>query len=84
MDAFQYMAILHEDKATGIVDGKRKLGYQIQVRCWDSKDARKATPTKLDWGHLINLADEITQAIPEVVSVNYNITKKPPSTIEAV
>ncbi|HQA92011.1 MAG TPA: ATP-binding protein, partial [Sedimentisphaerales bacterium] len=42
--AFQYMAILHEDRVTGMRDGKRDFGCQIEVRCWDSVDARTATP----------------------------------------
>ena len=45
--AFQYMAILHEDRVTGISDGRRHFGQQIEVRCWDSVDARMATPTRL-------------------------------------
>jgi GMP synthase (glutamine-hydrolysing) len=83
-NAFQYMAILHEDKVTGIREGKREFGYQIEVRCWDSVDARTATPTKLPFEILEKLAKRITTEIPGVVSVTYNITPKPPSTMEAV
>jgi len=82
--AFQYMAILHEDRMTGMVDGKREFGRQIELRCWDSVDARTATPTKLSFDVLENLADEIIKALPGVVSVTYNIAPKPPSTIEAI
>lgn len=82
--AFQYMAILHEDKVTGIRDGKREFGQQIEIRCWDSVDARTATPTRLSFDILEKLAFEITSKVPGVVSVTYNITPKPPSTIEAV
>ncbi|MGE4357685.1 MAG: ATP-binding protein [Candidatus Omnitrophota bacterium] len=82
--AFQYFAILHEDRVTGIKDGKREFGYQIELRCWDSKDAVTASPTKLSYDTLFKLAKKITQEIPLVVSVTYNITSKPPSTIEAV
>lgn len=83
-DAFQYMAILHEDRVTGMRDGKRDYGLQIEVRCWDSKDARTGSPTKLPHDVLERLAERITTEVPGVVSVTYNITKKPPSTIEAV
>jgi GMP synthase (glutamine-hydrolysing) len=82
--AFQYMAILHEDRVTGMRDGKRDFGQQIEVRCWQSIDARTATPTKLPFKVLEKLAREITQKVPGVVSVTYNIASKPPSTIEAV
>jgi GMP synthase (glutamine-hydrolysing) len=42
------------------------------------------TPTKLPYETLIKLGDRITGEVPGVVSVTYNITRKPPSTIEAI
>jgi GMP synthase (glutamine-hydrolysing) len=82
--AFQYMAILHEDRVTGIRDGKRDFGQQIEVRCWDSIDARTATPTRISFEILEKVAREIIRTVPGIVSVTYNIGSKPPSTIEAV
>jgi GMP synthase (glutamine-hydrolysing) len=82
--AFQYMAILHDDRVTGMRNGKRDFGRQIEVRCWDSIDARVARPTKLPFELLENLAASILKDVPGVVSVTYNIAAKPPSTIEAV
>ena len=82
--AFQFMAILHEDRVTGMRDGKRDFGRQIEVRCWDSVDARVATPTRLSFDILEYLASELVEKVPGVVSVTYNIATKPPSTIEAV
>lgn len=83
-EAFQYMAILHEDRVTGMRDGKRDFGLQVEVRCWDSVDARTATPTRLSFDLLDEIASGITREVPGVVSVTYNIGTKPPSTIEAV
>ncbi len=82
--AFQYMAILHEDRVTGMRDNQRDFGQQIEVRCWDSVDARVATPTRLSFEILEHLAQEIIDTVSGVVSVTYNIAPKPPSTIEAV
>lgn len=82
--AFQYLAVLHEDRVTGIRDGLREFGQQIEVRCWDSLDARTATPTRVPFEVLERLAQDIIEAVPRVVSVTYNIAPKPPSTIEAV
>ena len=84
VDAFQYLAILHEDRVTGMRDGKRVFGNQIEIRSWDSTDARIARPTRLPFELLEKIAAKITRDIPEVVSVTYNITNKPTSTIEAV
>jgi GMP synthase (glutamine-hydrolysing) len=82
--AFQYLAILHADRVTGMRTGQRDFGQQIEVRCWDSVDARAATPTRLPFEILEQLAREIISKVPGVVSVTYNIVPKPPSTIEAV
>ena len=82
--AFQYLAILHQDRVTGMRKGKRDFGLQIEVRCWDSTDAIVGTPTKLSFDTLMKLGDRITGEVPGVVSVTYNITRKPPSTIEAI
>jgi len=84
IDAFQYMAILHQDRVTGMRDNKRDFGLQIEVRCWDSIDARKATPTNLPYETLRKIADRILDEVPGVVSVTYNIATKPPSTMEAI
>lgn len=83
-DAFQYMAILHQDRVTGMRGGKRDFGQQIEVRSWDSVDARHATPTRIPFEILEKLAGEILREVPGIVSVTYNIAPKPPSTMEAV
>jgi GMP synthase (glutamine-hydrolysing) len=82
--AFQFMAILHEDRVTGMRDGKRDFGQQIEVRCWDSVDARTASPTRLSFDLLETIARDIIREVPGIVSVTYNIATKPPSTIEAI
>ena len=82
--AFQYLAILHEDRVTGMRDGKRDFGMQIEIRSWESVDARTATPTRMSFDTLERLAHAIVAEVPGVVSVTYNIASKPPSTIEAV
>jgi GMP synthase (glutamine-hydrolysing) len=82
--AFQYMAILHEDRVTGMRDGRRQFGYQIEIRCWESTDARAARPTRLPWDTLETLSRRILTEVAGVVSVTYHIAPKPPSTMEVV
>ncbi|MEJ5358398.1 MAG: ExsB family transcriptional regulator [Desulfobacterales bacterium] len=82
--AFQYFAVLHEDRVTGLRRGRREFGQQIEIRCWDSTDARTAAPTRLPWATLEALAAAILRRVPGVVSVTYHLAPKPPSTIEAV
>lgn len=82
--AFQYLAVLMNDRATGMKDGKRDFGNIIAVRCVDSIDARTATPTKLSWDTLDLLDKRITTEVPGVIKVLYDITPKPPSTVEYI
>jgi len=81
---FQVMAILHADRVTGMRDGRRDYGRQVEVRCWDSVDARRATPTRVSYDTLDRLARRLVTEVPGVVSVTYNVTPKPPSTMEAI
>lgn len=82
--AFQYMAILHEDRVTGMREGRREFGRQIEVRCWDSVDARQASPTQVPWEVLQRLGQRLVTEVPGVVSATYGIAPKPPSTMEVV
>ena len=82
-NAFQYMAVLLQDKATGIRDGRREFGEIIVVRCIDSVDAREATVVELPWPKLQRICQRIT-ALPGVNRCLYDLTPKPPATIEYV
>jgi len=81
--AFQYMAVLLADKATGIRDGRREFGQIIVVRCLDSVDARTATAVELPWEKLHRICGRIT-SIEGVNRCLYDLTPKPPATIEYV
>ena len=81
--AFQYMAVLLSDRATGIRDNKREFGQIIVVRCVESVDARTATATALSWDKLKRLCERITQ-IKGVNRCLYDLTPKPPATIEYI
>jgi len=81
--AFQYMAVLLNDYATGIRENKREFGQIIVVRCIESTDARTATVTELPWKKLNRISERITQ-IDGVNRCLYDLTPKPPATIEYV
>jgi len=81
--AFQYLAVLLNDLATGIRGGKREFAQIIVVRCIDSIDAREATVRELPWETLHRITRRIT-AIPGVNRCLYDLTPKPPATVEYV
>jgi len=82
--AFQYLAVLLNDRATGIRNNKREFGHIIVVRCIESADARTATPTPLDWDRLNRICARITEEIDGVSRCLYDLTPKPPATIEYI
>ncbi|MHB8901073.1 MAG: GMP synthase (glutamine-hydrolyzing) [Thermoguttaceae bacterium] len=81
--AFQYFAVLLEEKATGIREGRREFGQIIVVRCMHSVDAREATIVELPWETLHRICERIT-SIPGVNRCLYDLTPKPPATIEYI
>jgi len=81
--AFQYMAVLLNDRATGILEGKREFGQIIVVRCIHSVDARTATVVEIPWEKLHRISKRIT-SIKDVNRCLYDLTPKPPATIEYI
>jgi len=81
---FQAFAVLLNDKGTGVEKGLRKFGEIIIVRSVESKDAMTAEPTKVSWEILMRISKRITAEIPSVTRVAYEITPKPPATIEYI
>jgi len=79
---FQAFAVLLSDRATGILNGKRAFGQIIGVRAVASRDAMTAEPLRVPWEVLLNLQKRITTEIPQVTKVVYDLSTKPPSTIE--
>ncbi|MHC4172527.1 MAG: GMP synthase (glutamine-hydrolyzing) [Planctomycetota bacterium] len=82
--AFQYMAVLLNDRATGIRNNKREFGQIIVVRCIESIDARTATATELPWDKLNLICQRIITEIEDVNRCLYDLTPKPPATIEYI
>jgi GMP synthase (glutamine-hydrolysing) len=82
LNTFQSFAVLHNDKATGIKNGQRLYGDIITVRIVDSEDAVAAKATQVANKTLRKIAVRITQEIPTVVRCLYDVTDKPPATIE--
>ena len=81
--AFQYMAVLLNDRATGIVNNKREFGQIIVVRCIHSVDARTATAVEIPWKKLHRICERIV-ALQGINRCLYDLTPKPPATIEYI
>ncbi len=82
LGAFQAFAAVLEGRATGIVGGERRYGYMVAVRAVRSEDALTAEPLEVPFELLRRVAERITREVPGVVRVLYEVTGKPPATIE--
>ncbi|MCJ7634938.1 ExsB family transcriptional regulator [Candidatus Bathyarchaeota archaeon] len=82
LGAFQSFAVLHNDKATGIKNGRRVYGNIVTIRIVDSEDAVTAKAKQVSYEILMRVSERVTGEIPSVVRCLYDITDKPPATIE--
>jgi len=80
---FQAFAVLLSDRATGVSEkGERRYGAILVVRVVASEDAMRAEPLPLPWDLLRRLTHRLTSEVPGVSRVLYDLTPKPPATIE--
>lgn len=79
---WQALAAMPEGKSVGVKGDIRDYGYAIVVRAVESVDAMTANAMEIPWNVLITIQKRITSEIPGVTRVLYDITDKPPATIE--
>lgn len=79
---WQALAAMPEGKSVGVKGDIRDYGYAIVVRAVESIDAMTATAMEIPWNVLKSIQKRITSKIPGVTRVLYDITDKPPATIE--
>ena len=79
---WQYFAVLLPIKTTGVHGDKRVYGDTVALRVIDSLDGMSGNYSQLTHSLLEKISIRITNEIPKINRVVYDITNKPPSTIE--
>ena len=80
--AQQFFAIMTNVKSTGVKNGARTFGYVIALRAVATQQFVKAGIVELPFKFMVKVAEKIATTVKGVNRVVWDITPKPPSTIE--
>lgn len=79
---WQAFAVLPDVRSVGVMGDRRTYQYPIVLRVVHSEDAMTAEPAELPWDLLLRVANRIVNEVSGVNRVLYDLTSKPPATIE--
>ncbi|MBE5781630.1 MAG: glutamine-hydrolyzing GMP synthase [Clostridiales bacterium] len=79
---WQYFTVVPDFKSVGVRDGARSFEYPVIFRAVNTIDAMEASIEHIDWDVLTVITNRILKEVPGVNRVCYDLSPKPPATIE--
>ena len=79
---WQYFTVVPNFKSVGVRNNARCFEYMVIIRAINTIDAMSATIERIDWDVLQRITDRILSEVPNVNRVCYDMSPKPPATIE--
>lgn len=79
---WQYFTVVPDFKSTGVKNGQRAFEWSVIIRAVNTTDAMTASVPRLDWELLETVTRRVQAEVPGVSRVLYDLSPKPPATIE--
>lgn len=79
---WQYFTVVPDFKSVGVKNNARCFEYVVVIRAINTVDAMSATIERIDWDVLQRITDRILAEVENVNRVCYDMSPKPPATIE--
>ena len=79
---WQYFTVVPDFKLVGVRDNARSFEYPVILRAVNTVDAMTASVEQIDWPVLFKITDRILKEVPGFNRVCYDLSPKPPATIE--
>ena len=79
---WQYFTVVPDFKSVGVKNNARCFDYMVIIRAINTVDAMSATIERVDWDVLERITDRILKEVEHVCRVCYDMSPKPPATIE--
>lgn len=81
-EVWQFFTVIPDFRSTGVRDDRRVFDWPVIIRAINTVDAMEASVPEINWAVLQKITHRILSEVPGVCRVLYDLSPKPPATIE--